>query len=273
MKRKIFRIPILLAFLIGIAFTGYKVYSIASEYYLGEKLYSDVQRYAVLPTQSASSDPEMTGANADATSPTEQSDVTAPTEDTTVYPEVDFAALQQINGDVVAWIYIEGTDINYPVVQGEDNRYYVSTLLDGTYNGAGSIFLDYHNAPDFSDIHSVLYGHNMNNGTMFHDICSYQTQEFYEEHPTGLLVTPEKNFRFEIVSAYVSSLADPSWQLEFVDDDDAFQWLTDSMDRSLFTSHTQPQPGDQMITLSTCSYEFNDARFVLVGVLKESGKY
>ena len=185
------------------------------------------------------------------------------------YPEVDFDSLLAVNDDVVGWVYIEDTEINYPIVQGEDNRYYISALIDGKYNSAGSIFMDYHNASDFSDRHTILYGHNMKNGAMFNGVTLYKDQQYYDAHPLGLIVTPEKKFRFEIVSAYIATLADPAWQLEFVDDADALQWLETSMERAPFVSRYKPQLGDQILTLSTCTYEFNDARFVLVGVLRE----
>ena len=123
--------------------------------------------------------------------------------------------------------------------------------------------------PDFSDPHTILYGHNMQNGSMFHDICNYKDSDFYASHPTGLLMTPDGNYYFEIVSAYVASLADSAWQIEFVDDTDLHDWVSASVERSAFVSPIQPQPGDRIITLSTCSYEFNDARFVLVGILRE----
>lgn len=268
MKRKIILTLIFLVFIAGAVFAGYNIFSIAREYRAGEKIYNEVQQYISLPTTVNIQSPNAETRPEKDTEPSEAVDATEPAEEPIVFPEVDFETLLEINEDVVAWVYIEDTNISYPVVQGADNRYYVSTLVDGTYNGAGSIFMDYRNQPDFVDTHTVLYGHNMRNGTMFHDIVNYRDQEYYDAHPTGLIMTPEKNFRIEIVAAYVASLADPAWQLEFVSDEDALLWLRDAMARSGFTSRTEPELGDRIITLSTCSYEFSDARYVLVGVLK-----
>lgn len=259
MKRK-FLLVLLLLFLVGAGIAVYHILTITGEYHAGEKTYESIQEFVRLPA-AASQQTEEPAAQPDT--------ATQPTREPVTYPEVDFDALLAVNEDVVGWVYIEDTKISYPVLQGEDNRYYVSTMIDGRYNGAGSIFMDYHNAPDFSDRHTILYGHNMQNGTMFAGLSEYRDQEYYDAHPSGLIVTPEKQFRFEIVSAYVASLADPAWQLEFVDDADALSWLDDAMDRSPFVSHYQPKAGDKIITLSTCSYEFNDARFVLVGILME----
>ena len=272
MKRRILPALLLTVFLAGAAVAGYKIITIRREYRAGEKTYQQMQQYVQVPEEH----PEPVEPGADAVTE-ETAGQTGETEGAgeaegrmpLTYPQVDFDALWEVNGDVVGWICLEDTRINYPVLQGTDNRYYVSTLIDGSYNGAGSIFMDYHNAADFSDRHTVLYGHNMGNGTMFADITRYRDQEYYEAHPVGMIVTPEKNLRFEIVAGYVASLADPAWQLEFVDEEDVAQWLEDARDRSGFESERQLQPGERLLTLSTCTYEFDDARFVLVGILTE----
>jgi len=272
MKRKVLLSVILFLFLIGAGIAGYNIFSITWEYRAGEKTYAQMQQYVYLPSAPEKTEPEQKQDLTGETLPEgteETAETEAPGRIPVVYPEVDFEALNAVNTDVVGWVCLEDTRINYPVLQGEDNRYYVSTLIDGSDNGAGSIFMDYHNTPDFSDRHTILYGHNMGNGTMFADITRYRDQEYYETHPTGVIVTPEKNLRFDIVAGYVASLADSAWQLEFVDDTDAAQWLEAARERSGFVSEAEFQPGDRILTLSTCTYEFDDARFVLVGILTE----
>lgn len=278
MKRKILLTSLLLVFLVGAGIACYNLLSIWLEYRMGEKTYERMQSYVALPADArddANESPSIAHGRegADESTPAAQETLSdeagspEPAMEAVLYPEVDFASLLEVNSDVVGWVYIEDTKINYPILQGEDNRYYVSTLIDGRVNGAGSIFMDYHNTPDFSDRHTILYGHNMKNGTMFAGITNYCSQEYYDAHPMGLIMTPEGNYRFEIVSAYVASLGDPAWQLEFVDDADAMNWLEKAMERSPFISRYDPRPDDRIVTLSTCTYEFNDARFVLVGVL------
>lgn len=264
MKRRWAVILLCLIFIATAVFSGYKIFEILHEYRVGEDTYDEMRQFIAVPAATA---PEQTEAHGDERNDVET--VPAETEAPVIYPEVDFATLRSINEDVTAWVYIEDTNINYPVVQGDDNSRYISRMIDGSYNGAGSIFMDYRNAPDFTDRHTVLYGHNMKNGSMFADIRNYRDQEYYDAHPTGLIMTPEKNFRFEIVAGYVASLADPAWQLEFSSEEEALEWLQDAMARSGFAGSTVPELGDRVITLSTCSYEFADARFVLVGVLKD----
>lgn len=263
-KRKIIVMGLLAVFLVGAGIALYNILDISLEYRAGEKTYENVRQFVQVETA-----PEREEAIASAPASQESTAASEPVMEPVRYPEVDFGALLDINDDVVGWVYIEDTKINYPVVQGEDNRYYISTMVDGKYNSAGSVFMDYHNASDFSDWHTILYGHNMQNGTMLNGITLYRNQEYYDAHPLGLIITPQKKFQFEIVSAYIASLADPAWQLEFVDDADALQWLEDSMERAPFVSRYKPRLGDRILTLSTCTYEFNDARFVLVGVLRE----
>lgn len=270
MKRKLILTLLCLVLIAGAVFAGYQIITTLGEYRAGEEAYQQIQQYIDLPATEPDSQTEPTvSASEPATEPEETESASEPTEPPFVYPDVDFDSLVSVNEDVIAWIYIEDTNINYPVVQGDDNRYYASAMFNHDYNKAGSIFMDYRNQPDFTDKHTIIYGHNMRNGSMFADVRKYQDQEFYDEHPTGLIMTPEKNYHFEVVAAYVASLADNAWQLEFFSDEDLEVWLREAMERSEFTSSTIPTAQDQIITLSTCSYEYSDARFVLVGILKD----
>ena len=275
MKKKWIIRALALLLLAGAVFSSYQIYRKLQEYRVSEEASQQLQQYIDVtpaqptapPTRATESTPAT---EPDPTQPTaEESVPTEPTQPPVVYPSVDFDSLLQINEDVVGWIYIDGTRINYPIVQGEDNRHYVSTMVDGRVNGAGSIFLDYRNSADFSDKHTVIYGHNMRNGTMFADILEYKDPEFQAAHPMGMLMTPGGNCQFEVVAGYVASLADPAWQLEFVSDKDFEAWVEETMSRSMIKGTTVPEPGDRIITLSTCSYEFSEARFVLVCVVKD----
>ena len=190
-------------------------------------------------------------------------------ENAIAWPVVDFAALESINSDCVAWIRIDETEIDYPVVQGHDNSFYLKHLFDGEWNGAGCIFLDSRVEPDLSDRHSVLYGHHMKNGTMFSDIAKYKDQTFYENHTTGMILTPTENYRIEFFAGYVAGADDENaWKVTFATEDEYVDWLNETVGHSWFKSEVIPTAEDRVITLSTCSYEFNNARFVLVGRLK-----
>ena len=181
---------------------------------------------------------------------------------------VDFAALQKRNPDTVGWIFCTGTAIDYPIVQGPDNEYYLARLFTGTSNAAGSIFLDYRNSPDFTSRHSILYGHNMKNGSMFASLTSYRDPEYFREHPQFLLCTPEKTYSVEIFSGYSAGVEDEAWRNSFDTKEEFADWAAQEKEKSCFESDIMPSGTDHIITLSTCSYEFEEARFVVHGILR-----
>ena len=181
---------------------------------------------------------------------------------------VDFAALQKRNPDTVGWIFCTGTAIDYPIVQGPDNEYYLARLFTGTSNAAGSIFLDYRNSPDFTDRHSILYGHNMKNGSMFASLTSYRDPEYFREHPQFLLCTPEKTYSVEIFSGYSAGVEDEAWRISFDSEEEFADWAAQEKEKSCFESDITPSGTDRIVTLSTCSYEFEEARFVVHGILR-----
>ena len=169
---------------------------------------------------------------------------------------------------MTAWLYGPDTGISYPVVQGTDNDYYLDHLLDGTANSAGCLFVDTSCRPDFSGRNTVIYGHRMKNGTMFAALGNYQEQVYYDAHPVFLLVTPEGRYVVELFSGYVADTAESAWMLDFSDEQAYLAWLEEVGEKSAFSSKVSPRAEDRVVTLSTCSYEFENARFVLHGVLR-----
>lgn len=185
-------------------------------------------------------------------------------------PHIDFEALEEINPQIVGWLYLPDTIISYPVVQGEDNSYYLKHLLDGTENSSGCPFLD-SRCNGLQGKNSVIYGHYMKNDTLFAPLKEYQNQEYYEAHPTIFLIRPEETLRIQLFSAYITGTEneDP-WQLNFSSDEEYGAWLEKLQERSSFETDVIPTVADQVITLSTCNYTFQNARFVCHGrVVKE----
>ena len=183
------------------------------------------------------------------------------------YPEVDFAGLKSVNSDVIGWIYVPDTEINYPIVHTSDNDYYLDHLVDRTQNPAGAIFLDTRNPSDFSDLHSIIYGHHMKNGSMFAALKGYKKQDFFDGHKTGYLITQDAAYSIDFFAGHVANVEENAWQLDFDDAADFDNWIKSLKEVSAFKSDIEPQYGDRIFTLSTCSYEFDDARFVLSGKL------
>lgn len=266
MKRKLILIGLCVLFAAVTVYYGLGFYRQWREYRAGEQIYEDLTKYVHTHAPPAPTAQGREEAPPEGTVPDEP--VPAEETDDTLWPVVDFEALMEINPDVVGWICIEGTNINYPVVQGQDNSYYMDRLFDGSPNGAGSIFMDYRNEPDMSCRNTVLYGHHMKNGTMFNQITQYKQQAFYDQHPTALLMTPGGNYKIEFIAGYVTDMNDDAWKMEFASDEEFSRWLADAIARSTFTGTIEPEAQDRVVTLSTCTYEYADARFVLVGILK-----
>jgi len=201
------------------------------------------------------------------TDPSASPDTIPPDPETDTWPTVDFDALRAINPDIVAWIICRDTIINYPVVQGNDNDYYLKHLFDGKRNNAGCLFVDCNNELGFVDHNTVIYGHHMKDKSMFSVLTEYKTQAFYEKHPQMILLTPEGNYTIDLFAGYVTNVKADSWKLWFANNEEFEEWIRETRLKSTFISDVEVGNSDRFVTLSTCSYEFNNARYVVVGKL------
>jgi sortase B len=184
---------------------------------------------------------------------------------------LDFDALREVNPDAVAWLYGPGTEIDYPVLQARDYSYYLHHLPDGTVNANGSLFIDYNNPADFSGQLTVIYGHNMKSGRMFGGLDEYKSQSYFDEHPYMYLYTQQGNFRVDLI--YGSVIAAGEWRdRAFMYQENLDSLLSYAAANTTFSSDVTYQQDDKLVALSTCSYEFNDARYVVLGVLKGENK-
>ena len=186
-------------------------------------------------------------------------------------PTVDFESLLAQGPDVKAWLELPGTVIQYPVTQGEDNSYYLKHLYDGTANKVGCLFIDYENAEDFSDNNTIIYGHNMRDGSMFSTLVEYKAQAYYDEHPEMYLVTPEGGYVAEVFSAFVASPEESGsetspWALEWKDSGAYTTWLSAMQERSVIETGVSVTSSDKVLTLSTCTNGGAD-RFIVMGRL------
>lgn len=179
---------------------------------------------------------------------------------------VDFDVLKDTNTDIIGWLYSEDTPINLPVVQSKDNDYYLYRMIDGNWNSSGTLFADCRNARDFTDNNTVIYGHNMKNKEMFGTLANYKEQEYYEEHPVMWLLTPKGDYRIELVAGFVTSTTSKVYTHPLTGGD-AYAMAQETMEKSTFSADIQLTRGDRFLCLSTCSYEFDNARYVLVGRL------
>jgi sortase B len=246
-------------------FSGTMIILIQRQYSASKKLYAQAaDRYTataatVSPAQDGKQDAADKGENpADA----------APAADENAVPiTVDFASLLEACPDVVGWIYCEGTVINYPVVQAADNDYYLHRNYDGNYNASGSIFVEAKNRRDFADANTIVYGHHMNNGSMFAGLEDWADQAYYESHPVMWLLTPTRDYRIELVSGYTTSAFSDTYTIFSDSGGEMSAYLDRVMAQSDFQPKTERDDGAKYVVLSTCAYVFDNARYVLHGML------
>ena len=183
-----------------------------------------------------------------------------------------FAELLALNPDVVGWISMDNTRVDFPILQGTSNLTYINTDVYGNFALAGSIFLDSRNHRDFTDSYSLLYGHHMANGNMFGDLDLYKDETFFRDNRTGTLILPDKTFNLEIISCMLVGASD-----DYIFEPDSTRYNIKSLlqyaeTKSLHVNEdvlarAKETEGLQILALSTCSSEFTDARTIVLTVM------
>lgn len=181
-----------------------------------------------------------------------------------------FAELLALNPDVCAWLTVEGTNIDYPVVQGEDNVKYVNTDVYGKFSLSGSIFLDCRNAGDYTDPYSLLYGHHMEGDVMFGELKHFAESSYFAAHESALLYTPDEIFRVELFAcletdAYDMQVFSPGG----VSQADVAALLERLKQEACQYREIDLSQEDRILALSTCSDTSTNARTIVFGRLAE----
>lgn len=233
---------VLIAALIGLG-------AIAFQYISQQRAYDDLEQYASL-----SDSENMTLA-----------DLT-----------VDWDALRAVNPDIVAWVYVPDSPINYPVVQGDDNEEYLHKAFDGSTGwlaSAGTIFLDSTNSSDFSDRNSALYGHHMNDGSMFASLSDWQNNDEFNSHRDIYVLTPQGNYRLKTFALVKTTGDDALVQTTFSSDESYQSYIQDKLDRSVTTQQGEVLSAAdirQSMLFSTREYSQADGRAVLFAAVVET---
>ncbi len=178
--------------------------------------------------------------------------------------------LQEVNTHVVGWIRVNGTEVDYPVVQGRDNEFYLHHNVRGNYNAGGAIYMDFRNDPRNFDLNTVIYGHQMRDGSMFTSINQFQNESFF--HDEGIIFYfSEKGITvWEVYSVYVTDANSYYIMPDFPTAEEQTAFIEYTMESSEFSKDWVLQPEDRIITLSTCNYAFDDARLAVHGKLISS---
>ena len=293
----------MLAAMVVFCFSAYKLVDIYLGYKQGSDEYSALGKYAVLEDQQEPEikdepeetsgndssgdgvvlDTEISGTETASTAEKEGEDFIYETEteedaktgETIVQKKklyymknpVDFMALQGINDDIVGWLKVGALDISYPVTQASDNDYYLHLTFELVQNAAGCIFVDYQNRPDFQDDNTIIYGHNMKDGSMFGTLKNFVQDGVYESDPYFWIYTPERIYKYEIFNCSTVGAVSNTYTLEFGSRKEFQNYLDKALMQSqVDSSKVKVKSSDKIVTLSTCTGD-EETRFVVQGKL------
>lgn len=181
---------------------------------------------------------------------------------------VDWKALKKVNPDVQGWLYQKGTVINYPVVQGTDNDTYLHTRFDKQWSGVGTLFVDCRMEKDFKGFNSIIYGHHMKDGSMFRSIRGYTKEDgYYDKHKTLELATPHGNYHLVVFSAFITKATDEDTYKMTYGEAEKQAYIDRAWERSelpITRDSVDVTKNDRLVTLSTCAYDYEEARYIVM---------
>ncbi len=244
-RRKIISWIVIAAAAVVLVFALVNIFDIKGEDFASTNIYSSFKQAAA-------------GKDASATPPADPRD-----------RKVDFDALRALNDEVCAWIYVPNTNIDYPVVAGEDNDYYISHSANREKNRAGAIFLDYEGDPSFADSHTLIYGHRMNDGSMFADLHKFEDQAFLGQNPEVFIYLPDGTVNvYRIFRAGVVDEYDTAYTIAFQDDQAYEAYLDQMLKGDGVVAGTALNAQDRIITLSTCVRGQETDRYIVQAALE-----
>ena len=241
---------VLIAAVVVFCYSAFQLYKIVSGYQKGQKEYDKIKAIAI--------------ENPGKERPEEESGADR--------FRVNFDELLAINPDTVGWIRFspEPAQINYPLVQCGDNSTYLNKTFSANENTVGAIFVNTYNNADFHDRNTIIYGHRMNDNSMFHDLAKYEDKAFWEANPYFYIYTPDgREIVYHIYSTGVVKDTSDTYLTEFESDEAYQNFLTATKQAAVFDTGVEVDISDTIVTLSTCTKESNENRFVVRGV-KES---
>ncbi len=182
--------------------------------------------------------------------------------------EIDHGKLAEINGHYLLWLYSADTPIDYPVVQCRNNDFYLDHMFNKKSNKAGTLFIDYRNLTGFRDPNTLVYGHHMRDGSMFKSLTFYANKGYFEAHPWLLSIGPEEIHLVEVFAGYLTTGSDHCYDIAISDEEDMRRFVATAEKKTNFLSHVEVDcKADHLVTLSTCAYQVENARYIVIGRL------
>lgn len=259
----------ILLFLLVLVLFGVLVFALLQIWQTQQEYKSEEQAHQALlaykpegrPLPTSPSDPTSTSETAAPSSPS-----TDPAETGPAFVNETIRRLREDHPNALGWVSVPGTNIEYPFVQGPDNDYFLRRDVDGNYLYAGVPFLDYRCRADFSGVNSILYGHNLRNGTMFGALEEFKNQQFFDEHREIFVYLEDRTIRAEIIACLVIDPKEKDYVYAVQPEADHLTRLLADAKNAMELS---PSPEQRFLTLSTCGYDYSGARIVLVGIITD----
>ncbi|MDD4510394.1 MAG: class B sortase [Oscillospiraceae bacterium] len=270
-KRSFSSKTVLCALLLGVfLYSGYSVIRIADDYRRAEQIRAEFSEFKPSQPQTADVTHITDGEVATEIEPTSSdSGIPSATE-----PPVNSSLLeaQKINGDILGWITVDGTMIDYPFVRSKDNADYLRTDLYGNYSVAGTVFMDYRCEGDLSSFNTILYGHKMKDSSMFSDLGLFADDAFWAEHTGGTLYLPDVTYTLEVFAYAVVQSTDMKLYAPYIEapPEDKTELLRYIREQARQYREIEVGTDDQILLLSTCSYEYSGARSIVVAKITKA---
>ena len=248
----------LIVSLAAVVVSGINVFRLSREYQKGINEYQQLESYASVKEEA----PVL-----------EESTEAEEAEEESLIPvsvDIQYDELKKINEDFAGWLYYEPLDISYPIVRGNDNDYYTHYTFEGEKNSSGAIFMDFLNKTDCSDYNTIVYGHNMRNGTMFGSLKKMlNDSSIQEENPNFYVFTEDKAYMYEIFAVYLTQADSRTYDL--IRNEEEQQGFLDYVDETAtWRSDKVVSASDKVMTLSTCHGLHSNNRTIILGVLVAS---
>ena len=269
----VIRLIVMLAALAVFLYSGYTLYGFYKEYKKSSDEYDNLENsYAVDQEQESENIDNLEDDDAlQSISGQEVRTVLEDGEEKTLpvlKNPIDFTQLLSVNSDIVGWLRIRALDISYPVVQGKDNDYYLHRTFEKTDNFAGCLFVNSYNIGDFTDQNTIIYGHNMKNGSMFGKLKNFSDPEVFKKSRYFWIFTPDFIYQYRIFSASVVDKTGLTYQISFTDDE-FDQFISRAYSNSVVDNQgVTVTKEDRIVTLSTCTGD-DSTRFVVMGKLAQ----
>lgn len=244
--------------LVVIVVSGYNVIRLSKEYREGIKEYASLEKYVTVIQEPLKAQQE----SADEAAQEEVKESLIP-----VSMDIAYDELRNINDHFTGWIYYEPLELSYPIVRGNDNDYYTHYTFENEQNSSGAIFLDFLNKPDYSNYNTIIYGHNMRNGTMFGSLKQLLNDtSIQEENPYFYVFTEDKAYMYEIFAVYVTTADSHTYDL-ISNEEEQGTYLEYIYNSAAWTSDIEVKASDRIATLSTCHGLHTNNRTVVHGKL------